>query len=663
MNMTSKRRIVGVFGGAAALLSFTAASPSWATTYQVGPARTLKRLQDIVGTLNPGDIVELDGNASYAGGVILDRPGTAALPITVRGVRVGGARPILTGGNNTIEVQGAYTVVEGLDITAGTSRCFYHHADHVTVRDTVIHDCPAQGLLGADNDSGSLLAEYLEIHHCGEGTQNHQIYMSTDPTVFPGAVFRLQYSYIHDGVGGNNVKSRAQRNEIYYNWIEGAYYHELELVGPDVGAGVVSAGQFRYDSEVVGNVLRKRGGANFWIVRFGGDLLENSSNGRYRFMSNTVVTEAGDPGVFRLHFGLESLEVDDNVFYAIGGATQTMIREAEANWVGGVRRVAGVNNWLTNAQFTAAPEWIGTLTGTDPGFANFAGDNLRPTELSPLVDHGTTSTAGYSGYALPNPLAVAQYEPPPHLVEANGSAKARAIVGVLDIGAYEYGTSTGAGGVSGTGGLGTGGLGVAGQSMGGRGVGGTSQGTAGKAAGGQGTGGLGGQSMGGRGAAGMGQGTAGKAAGGQGAGGRGTAGQDTAGQPTMPQETGGQSNRGGAPTTGTTAVMGVGASAPTTGGEPAEAEAGGSSSLIGGSPSGGTAVATAGAATAVNGGSAGLTSEASAHSSGCGCRTTGPAPSRGLTLLALLGLGVASRRIRGKQAGSREERFPMTTLH
>ena len=33
--------------------------------------------------------------------------------------------------------------------------------------------------------------------------------------------------------GGNAVKSRAQRNEIYYNWIEGAVYHELELIGPD----------------------------------------------------------------------------------------------------------------------------------------------------------------------------------------------------------------------------------------------------------------------------------------------------------------------------------------------------------------------------------------------------------------------------------------------
>jgi hypothetical protein len=43
--------------------------------------------------------------------------------------------------------------------------------------------------------------------------------MATDQTAYPGAVFRMQHSYVHDANGGNNVKSRAERNEIYYNWI------------------------------------------------------------------------------------------------------------------------------------------------------------------------------------------------------------------------------------------------------------------------------------------------------------------------------------------------------------------------------------------------------------------------------------------------------------
>ena len=68
----------------------------------------------------------------------------------------------------------------------------------------------------------------------------------------------MQHCYVHDGNGGNNVKSRAERNEIYYNWIEGAVYHELELIGPDRRAAAGwSEDLAREDSDVVGNVLRK----------------------------------------------------------------------------------------------------------------------------------------------------------------------------------------------------------------------------------------------------------------------------------------------------------------------------------------------------------------------------------------------------------------------
>ena len=44
----------------------------------------------------------------------------------------------------------------------------------------MIHGCPKQGLLGADDDSGSLLLEYSEIYDCGGGTFDHCIYMATD---------------------------------------------------------------------------------------------------------------------------------------------------------------------------------------------------------------------------------------------------------------------------------------------------------------------------------------------------------------------------------------------------------------------------------------------------------------------------------------------------
>src|SRR5262249_21397512 len=141
----------------------------------------------------------------------------AGTPITIRGVQAAGNRPRLSGGTNTMEVAGDHYVVEGFDLTAGSFRCFYHHADDVVLRDSVVHDCPAHGILGADQDSGSLLLEYVEVHHCGAGTSQHQIYMATDEVNHPGSVFRMQFCYVHDATGGNSVKSRAERNEIYFN--------------------------------------------------------------------------------------------------------------------------------------------------------------------------------------------------------------------------------------------------------------------------------------------------------------------------------------------------------------------------------------------------------------------------------------------------------------
>jgi hypothetical protein len=107
--------------------------------------------------------------------------------------------------------------MEGFEITGGSSRCVFHQSDDLTLRDVVVHDCPSQGILGADWGSGSITVEHSEVYRCGGGTYDHQIYIGIDEDNHPDGVFRVQFSWIHDANGGNNVKSRAGRNEIYYN--------------------------------------------------------------------------------------------------------------------------------------------------------------------------------------------------------------------------------------------------------------------------------------------------------------------------------------------------------------------------------------------------------------------------------------------------------------
>jgi hypothetical protein len=420
--------------------------PVWATTYQVGPSRPYATLQDVAGLLQPGDLVEVDGDATYPGDVVFSVPGTQAQPITIRGIEVNGQPPVISGGTNTVVFQTPFPysppgadhyVFEGFEVTGGTSRCLYHQAGDLVVRDTVVRDCPAHGILGADAGSGSLTLERVEVYGCGDGTFRHQIYVATDEVNRPGSVFRMQSCFVHDANGGNNVKSRAERNEIYFNWIEGAYYHELELIGPDPGGAPSgwSAGMAREDSDVVGNVLWKKGSnADFFVIRVGGDGT-GESDGRYRFVNNTIL--AGDGAVFRVFDGIESLEMHNNVVHRIGAGDPDLMRTAEADWAAGSAQISGASNWVETGSVNQPAQWTGTLSGADPGLVDLGADDPRPAEGSPLIDQGTAAPSSPPGYAFPGGLFPPSGHPP--LGGDVTTAGPRPAVGSLpDIGAFEF---------------------------------------------------------------------------------------------------------------------------------------------------------------------------------------------------------------------------------
>ena len=457
-------------------IALVTARTAGATTYQVGPTRTYKTFS-AVPTLRPGDIVEVDGAATYPP-VVFSDSGTTAQKITVRGIPVGGQRPIISGGSNTVEVQADHFVLDGFDITGGSARCFFHHADDVTLRNSVVHDCPQQGILGADADSGSLTMEYDEVYRCAPpgSMLQHQIYMATDEVAHPGSVFRMQFCYVHDGLGGNNVKSRAERNEIYYNWIEGGYYRELELIGPDLADSSATESTAREDSDVVGNVLRKTGtNAAFFVARLGGDGA-GQTNGRYRFVNNTIIVTSTS-AVFQLFDGIESIEMHDNVFYRAGGGGVRVLDDSSVVWSTGSAAIAGVDNWTMSGSTSVPTQWIGTMTGADPVWVAPILD-LRPGAGSPLIDAGVTPPPTMASHPFPSPLATPAFVPSPALLPV-GSAVPRPTNGPIDVGAFEVGTLLGgSGGSSGAagagGGAGAGGAGGSSGTGGSSGVGGLS---------------------------------------------------------------------------------------------------------------------------------------------------------------------------------------------
>lgn len=395
-------------------------------TYRVEPGSKYPSLSAVAPLLGPGDVVEIVGGYSYVGGTKFERSGTAEAKITIRGVPRNGKLPILQGGQNTIEAAGDHYVFENLEITGGARRCFFHHAHDITLRASLVRDCPQQGILGADTDSGSLTVELCEVTRSGSGTYNHPLYIATDEKAHPGSVFRLVQSYIHDGNGGNNVKTRAERNEILYNWIENATYHELEMVGPD-GQDPKLA---REDGQVVGNVFFKSSDGP--VVRVGGDGT-GETGGRYRFVNNTFVV-GGETGVIRLFGSVESVELFNNAFYRTGGSGGVrLFRDDEVKWATGSPVVSGKNNW-----FPAGSSTYSTLGATKIGgsgiFAAFSAKDLRPPKGSPLAGAGTSSTSSEGKLAFPGALSLPDLEPPRGKAEPG---KKRAVATKPAIGAFE----------------------------------------------------------------------------------------------------------------------------------------------------------------------------------------------------------------------------------
>lgn len=428
-----------------------------ARTWAVGPSgRDYTQLSTLFdgNDLAPGDIVEVDGNATYNSAKMgEDDGGAPGNPVIVRWKRVAGAsRPVLQGGVHTFKFERAdHVVFEGFEVRGGSSTCVFSEADDIVVRDAVIHACPSHGILGADQNSGSFTLEYSELYDSGAGTTKHTIYMQSDEIAHPGSTFTMRWNYVHSGNGGNLLKVRHERSLIHSNWFEGAAYQELELIGPDCEtqqSGWTRTTQ-REDSELLNNVIVH---TSTWpnAIRAGGDL-NGASDGRVRMVGNTILFDrAGSANAVYVQLGLGSLEMHDNAIFQTGGTAPAIVREnltpdtpycapfVTTPW-SGARRVAGSRNWVQATATSVPPEWTGTVIGSDPGFRDIAARNLRPSATSPLRNAGVNLPATTAAFPMPWALPRVSYDPPLRAKLAIGDQRARLPQGyfTVDIGALE----------------------------------------------------------------------------------------------------------------------------------------------------------------------------------------------------------------------------------
>jgi hypothetical protein len=421
---------------------------SLAATYLVGPGKTYAKLQDVADLLRPGDIVNVDGNATYPANVYIEQSGTADKWITINGIQPSnGTRPVITGtGSYGINISADFVVLQGFEVIGGPKGIGVF-GNNITVRNCIIHGCN-HGLIGYGTGTGSVTVEYCEFYGNGVstgGATQHQIYMATDEAAHPGSVFRLQYSYLHDGVEGDNVKSRSERNEIYYNWIEraGSSGHGLGLFAPDPEDNEqVTIATAREDADVVGNVIIQHQNS---CARIGGDDPSYPTNGRYRFVNNTFVCTGSRGDAIRTFNTIETLEMYNNVIYApTSGGDIRVINDADGEWVHTPRSLAGSNNWVISGA-TMVPvsgEWSATIRGSISPFTDAASKNYHPLQAGALIDAGAATTPTIASYPFPNPLFPPAYHPPQAALIDTGSAERRSQIGAMDIGAFEGSSSS-----------------------------------------------------------------------------------------------------------------------------------------------------------------------------------------------------------------------------
>lgn len=417
-------------------------SPEPEATHYVGPSYPTKKLQDLASQLKPGDVVEVEGNVEYIGGITFSANGTAEQPIIIRGKQVNGKLPIIKQGPNAriIVMNGSNTTLTGFEIIGNSDETtrvgIGVYADDIIIRNCIIHDC-RNGILGYGSQTGNVLVEYCEIYHCGGEPKPgfdfaHQIYMATDEVAHPDAVFRLQHSYIHDAKGGNNVKTRSGRNEIYYNWIEGARYHAIELIGPDLDDNEnMTENTKREDSDVVGNVVIAS--SNGSGIRLGGDGT-GQTNGRYRIVNNTFILLNNADGL-RGNDGIETVELFNNIFFKGSAQQADVFSEADVTWVGDTRKVKGSNNHIPAGLSKIPAGLTGTVTSGNPGFVSESQNDYNLSEASVLRNAGTLTVNTFESNPFPNPLFPPAFFPPLKRHQKPGEAIAKPNSTTINIGA------------------------------------------------------------------------------------------------------------------------------------------------------------------------------------------------------------------------------------
>lgn len=294
-----------------------------APALQVGPRRALKSLAAAARQARDGQVLEVD-----AGDYVADVASWPQHELTLRAVG-GRARVIAAGahaqGKGLFVTSGRRQRIEGFDFIGCSVPDRNGAGIRVEAGSLTVVDCRFR-----DNENGVLTANdptlELDLVDCEFGPiplrdgQTHQIYA--------GAIRRLGVTgcYVHGGLLGHLLKSRAALNHILYNRltdeIGGRASYELEF--PNGGVAVV-----------MGNLLMQSASTeNPHLISFGAEGARGARQALY-LVHNTLVDQLPRGGIW---------------LRVVPAAAEVMVAN---NLLVGPSRLAGDAYWTRRANFQA----------------------------------------------------------------------------------------------------------------------------------------------------------------------------------------------------------------------------------------------------------------------------------------------------------------------
>lgn len=369
------------------------ATPPTSGTITVGPGKNYITISEAVAAAHSGSVIEVDSAVYQDESFTINQSN-----LTIKGV--GGRAHIkwgtgdyastsadISNGKGIVIVNGTGNVLENLEFSgaraAGSNGAgVRYQSGDLTIRNSYFHG-NQNGLMGEGGLAATLVVEntvFEQNGYCdGGGGCAHNVYIGNMGRL----IFRHNKSI--DSRQGHTLKSRAQVNEVLYNFIstknsDGSY--EIDL--PNGGAAYV-----------IGNVIEQGANTgNSSILAWGAEGAINP-NPELSIVNNTFMNWRSNGATFVQVSGAGALAIKNNIFAGggvllAGGTTDLTSNRTSSAFVN-----AGAGD------FHLAPNSDAINTGVDPG-------NSGSYSLTPLWEY---------------------LEP--------AAKVARTLVGTIDVGAYE----------------------------------------------------------------------------------------------------------------------------------------------------------------------------------------------------------------------------------